>query len=140
MAKANNMTPVNNHRLRLTDIIKSHPREEKPGEKNAPLQTFAVARGNTLTAAAKNLKDSTLKGCKGFPQLLADADKGACPKATTYSATSGFLPFGLQRSTCVKIKAALNEATARGFEEVWKLSFCLMLRLLAKRLRVGSPN
>jgi hypothetical protein len=139
MAKANNMTPINNHRLRLTDIIRLTLVKRSP-EENAPLQTFAFARGNTLAAAAKNLKDSTLKGCKGFPQLLADADKGACPKATTYSATSGFLPFGLQRSTCVKIKAALNEATARGFEEVWKLSFCLMLRLLAKRLRVGSPN
>jgi hypothetical protein len=50
MAKANNTTPVNNHRLRLTDIIKSHPREEKPGEKNAPLQTLTVARRNALTA------------------------------------------------------------------------------------------
>jgi hypothetical protein len=50
MAKANNMTPVNNHRLRLTDIIKSHPREEKPEEKNAPLQTLTVARRNALTA------------------------------------------------------------------------------------------
>jgi hypothetical protein len=122
MAKANNMTLINNHRLRLTDITRLTPVKRSP-EENAPLQTFAVARENTLAAAAKNLKDSTLKGCKGFPQLLADADKGACPKATTYSATSGFLPFWLQRSTCVKIKAALNEATARGLRKYGSCHF-----------------
>jgi hypothetical protein len=43
---------MNNHKLLLTNTIKSHPREEKPGEKNAPLQTLAVARKNALTAAA----------------------------------------------------------------------------------------
>jgi len=46
MAKANNMTPINNHRLRLTDIIKSHPREEKPGEKT-PLSRPSPLQGET---------------------------------------------------------------------------------------------
>jgi hypothetical protein len=95
MSKANNMTPISNHRLCLTDITRLTPVKRSP-EENAPLQTLAVARENTLAAAAKNLKDSTLKGCKGFPQLLVDTDKGACPKAATYSATRGF--FTLQAS------------------------------------------
>jgi hypothetical protein len=33
MAKANNMTPINNHRLRLTDIIRLTPVKRSPEEK-----------------------------------------------------------------------------------------------------------
>jgi hypothetical protein len=50
MAKANNMTPINNHRLRLTDIIRLTPVKRSPEKKNAPLQTLTVARRNALTA------------------------------------------------------------------------------------------
>jgi hypothetical protein len=103
MAKANNMTPINNHRLRLTDIIRLTPVKRSP-EENAPLQTFAVARGNTLTAAAKNLKDSTLKGCKGFPQLWRTQIKVLVPKQQLIQRRVGFYPSGFSAQLVLKSK------------------------------------